>query len=170
MKELRDLYDENKKITGEKIYKGENIPPNRYILVVTLFIKNSNNQLLLQKRSKQKGGKYGFISGHPKSGETSLQAVIIEAKEEMNIDIKNEKVQVFHTEKSKNAFYDFYYLEKDIDIHKLTLQNEEVQEAKWMTIEEIEQLINVGGFFENHIEAVEIIKEFIWKSKKTIAK
>lgn len=52
MKELRDLYDENKKVTGEKIYKGENIPPNRYILVVTLFIKNSNNQLLLQKRSK----------------------------------------------------------------------------------------------------------------------
>ena len=40
----------------------------------------------------------------------------------MNIDIKNEKVQVFHTEKGKNAFYDFYYLEKDIDIHKLTLQ------------------------------------------------
>lgn len=39
MKELRDLYDENKKVTGEKIYKGENIPPNRYILVVTLFIK-----------------------------------------------------------------------------------------------------------------------------------
>ena len=24
MKELRDLYDENKKVTGEKIYKGEN--------------------------------------------------------------------------------------------------------------------------------------------------
>ena len=84
----------------------------------------------------------------------------------MNIDIKNEKVQFFHTEKGKNAFYDFYYLEKDIDIHKLTLQKEEVQDAEWMTIEEIEQLINVGGFFENHIEAVEIIKEFILKSKK----
>ena len=76
MKELRDLYDENKKVTGEKIYKGENIPPNRYILVVTLFIKNSNNQLLLQKRSKQKGGKYGFISGHPKSEKQAYELLL----------------------------------------------------------------------------------------------
>lgn len=107
MKELRDLYDENKKVTGEKIYKGENIPPNRYILVVTLFIKNSYNQLLLQKRSKQKGGKYGFISGHPKSGETSLQAVIIEAKEEMNIDIKMKKYKFFILKRAKMLFMIF---------------------------------------------------------------
>ena len=164
--EKRDLYNRYKENTKFTILKEQETPDNYYTLVVTVLIQNSKDEILIQKRSKQKGGKYGFISGHPKSGETSLQAVIIEAKEEMNIDIKNEKVQFFHTEKGKNAFYDFYYLEKDIDIHKLTLQKEEVQDAEWMTIEEIEQLINVGGFFENHIEAVEIIKEFIWKSKK----
>ena len=161
--ELRDLYDGNKKVTGEKTYKGENIPPNRYIIIVTLFIKNSKDELLLQKRSKEKGEKYGFLSGHPKAGETSLQAIITEAKEEMDINIKDTEVKIFHTEKSKNAFYDFYYLEKDIDVQRLVLQKEEVETAKWMTIEEIEQLINAGEFFENHIEAVEIIKEFLKK-------
>ncbi len=55
-----------RKLLERKFYKGENIPPNRYILVVTLFIKKSYNQLLLQKRSKQKGGKIRIYKWTPK--------------------------------------------------------------------------------------------------------
>ena len=43
MEELRDLYDKNKNLTGEKYYKGEIIPKDRYIIVVTLFILNQHN-------------------------------------------------------------------------------------------------------------------------------
>lgn len=38
--EKRDLYDINRKLTGETIFKGEKIPENRYILVVMVFIEN----------------------------------------------------------------------------------------------------------------------------------
>ena len=38
--EKRDLYDSERNITGETILKGEKIPPNRYIIVVLVFIQN----------------------------------------------------------------------------------------------------------------------------------
>mgnify|MGYP002550831913 FL=1 len=159
MEELRDLYDENKNLTGEKYYKGEIIPKDRYIIVVTLFILNQHNELLLQKRSKEKGGKFGFLSGHPKAGENSLQGIITELKEE--IGIYSQEISFLHTEKTKNAFFDFYYLKSDIDISKLELQKEEVESVKWFSIYDIEKLIDRNEFYENHIEALDIIKKYI---------
>lgn len=83
MLEKRDLYDNQRKLTGEQIYIGEKIPKDRYITTVTLFLQNDKQKLLIEKRSKEKGGKYGFISGHPKAGETSVEGMITEVKEEL---------------------------------------------------------------------------------------
>ena len=79
--EKRDLYDENKKLTGETIYKGEKVPKGRYYITVVVWIQNEEGEFLIQKRSKEKDGKYGFTGGHPKTGETSLQGMITEIKE-----------------------------------------------------------------------------------------
>ena len=73
--EKRDLYDSERNITGETILKGEKIPPNRYIIVVLVFIQNSEGKFLIQKRSKRKNGKYATTGGHPKSGESSIQGL-----------------------------------------------------------------------------------------------
>ena len=55
--------------------------------IVTLFVRNDEGDMLLQKRSKQKGGKYGFISGQVQECETNSQGIIRETKEEMLINI-----------------------------------------------------------------------------------
>lgn len=60
--EKRDLYDINRNLTGETIYKGEPIPQNKYIVVVLCIIQNSKNEFLIQKRSLEKDGLYGSIS------------------------------------------------------------------------------------------------------------
>ena len=80
--ELRDLYDKNRHLTGEVIRKGDPIPNNKYILVVLAIIQNSKGDFLIQKRSKQKGGRFAFTGGHAKTGENSIQAIITEVKEE----------------------------------------------------------------------------------------
>ena len=77
--ELRDLYDENKELTGETIYKGQDVPKGRYYITVVVFIQNSKNEFLIQKRVKKKDGKWATI-------------------EEINELIKNEAFSESHTE------------------------------------------------------------------------
>ena len=55
--EKRDLYDINRRLTGETIYKGEEIPEGSYITVVLVYIQNSEGKFLFQKRSKRKNGR-----------------------------------------------------------------------------------------------------------------
>lgn len=86
--EKRDLYDINRRLTGNTILKGDTIPENNYIIVVFVFIQNSEGKFLIQKRSKIKNGKYDTTGGHPKSGEDSIQGIISEVKEEIGLELK----------------------------------------------------------------------------------
>jgi len=165
--EKRDLYDENRKLTGKTIYKGEEIPKGKYILVMMIVIENSKGEFLLQKRSVQKGGKYGFTGGHAKAGEDSLQGIISEVREEIGIELKREEIECLKTERvdEEDVFHDVFYLKKDIDLSSLVLQKEEVESVDWYNKEKIEEMIKENKFFEHHVdEYYEIMK--ILKEKK----
>ena len=152
--EKRDLYDINKKLTGKTIYKGEQIPEENYIIVVLIFIKNSKGELLIQKRSKQKDSTYGFTGGHAKTGETSLQAICTEVKEELGVMLNEKEVELIYSGRSDRSrvFFDLYYIEKDLKIEDMVLQEEEVEFVEWDTVEKIRQIIDEGKFKSNHIE------------------
>ena len=148
--ELRDLYDENKKLTGETIYKGQDVPKGRYYITVVVFIQNNKNEFLLQKRVKKKDGKWATTGGHPVSGETSKQGIITEIKEELGINVVEENVKLFKTIKTEDDFVDIYYLKEDIDINEIKIQKEEVEDVKWSTIDEIQKMIQQEIFSESH--------------------
>ena len=154
--EKRDLYDENRKLTGETIYKGEKIPDGKYITVVMVFIQNSKGQFLIQKRSEKKNGLFATTGGHPKSGETSLQGLLTEVKEEIGLDLNPKNLVLYFSGKTEKVFYDDYYIKMDIDdIKKLKLQTEEVSFVEWFTEDEIKTLMKEGKFFKNHYEEFE---------------
>lgn len=157
--EKRDLYNKNKEKTNEIISVGEEIPENRYILVELVLIENKKGEFLIQKRSKQKGGEYGLTSGHAKAGETSLQGIISEIKEELGISVQPHELRLIYSERNdtKRKFYDLYYLLKDYDISKMKLQIEEVESVKWCSKEEVRNLCSKGDFKIAHIEAFEIL-------------
>lgn len=154
--EKRDLYDKNKNLTGETIFKEDPIPENKYIIVVLAFIQNSEGNFLIQKRSKQKDGQYGSTGGHPKSGETSLQGMITEIYEEIGLEVNENELELIYAgrQDTKRVFFDIYYLKKDFDINKLKLQKEEVEFVEWLSISEIKKLIAKGLFKINHAEEV----------------
>ena len=77
--EKRDLYDKDRNLTGEFIFKGEPVPKGKYIIVILVMIQNSKGEFLIQKRSKQKGGKFAATGGHVKSGQTSVETTRIRA-------------------------------------------------------------------------------------------
>ena len=161
MKEIKDLYDKNKNLMDKRYYNEKNFRKCKHTYIVTIFILNNNQKILIEKRSKEKGGKYGFISGHLMEKEKNTKGIIREVKEEIGTKIKSSEIHLFHTEKIKNTSYDFFYLKKDIDISKLTLKKDEVEDVKWFSVFEIEKLIVEKNFFENHVEAFEIINKYM---------
>lgn len=146
--EIRDLYDINRNLIGKTIKKNDKIPDNTYIMMVVIFIQNNNNEFLIQKRSLDKGGKWATTGGHPKSGESSLQGIITEVKEELGIKINNPIL--FKKANGRNTICDLYYIKDDIDIEKITIQKEEVENVKWASIDEINNLMNNGEFNKGH--------------------
>ena len=68
-----------------------------------------------------------------------------EIKEELGIDINEDEVKLFKTYKYDDAFKDVFYIKKDIDINSLTYQEDEVEYVKYLTKDEILNLINNNG-------------------------
>ena len=147
--EYTDLYDENKNLTGEKLFREKGtkliVPKGRYSVVVLVFIENSKGEFLFQMTSKRKKNVWATTGGHVKSGQTSKEAVIEEIKEELGIDINEDEVKLFKTYKYDDAFKDVFYIKKDIDINSLTYQEDEVEYVKYLTKDEILDLINNDG-------------------------
>lgn len=147
--EYTDLYDENKNLTGEKLFREKGtkliVPKGRYSIVVLAFIENSKGEFLFQMTSKRKKNVCATTGGHVKSGQTSKEAIIEEIKEELGIDINEDEVKLFKTYKYDDAFKDVFYIKKDIDINSLTYQEDEVEYVKYLTKDEILDLINNDG-------------------------
>ena len=150
--EIRDLYNNKRILTDKKIRKDEVVPKGYYYITVVVFIENSNNQFLLQKRVMAKDGKWATTGGHPVSGESSLEGMVTEIKEELGLDVKQNELTLFKSIMTNDDFVDLYYLKRDIDISDIVLQKEEVDDVKWFTREEINKLIKENIFSELHLE------------------
>ncbi len=166
--EYRDLFDQNRKPTGEKIAKGEKFGKGKYIVVVMVFIENSRGEMLLQKRSEDKGGKWATTGGHPTSGQSSVEGMCQELKEELGVNVEQDELVLFETIKSPKTFVDLYYLKKDINLSDLKLQQSEVQDAGWFTKEQVKDLIKTGQFFTPHEEEFFDFLKFDAENKENI--
>lgn len=165
--EKRDLYDKNRNLTGETVLKGEETPEDKYIVVVLVYIQNSEGKFLIQKRSQRKNGLYATTGGHPKSGEDSIQGILTEVEEEIGLKLDSKDLQLYFSGKSykERVFWDDYYIKMNVeDINKLKLQTEEVESVEWFSEKEIKELMKQGRFFKNHYEEFEILIE--WLKKK----
>lgn len=167
--EKRDLYDINRNLTGKTIFKGENIPDRKYIIVVLIFIQNTEGKFLIQKRSKIKNGKFATTGGHLKTGENSIQGILTEVKEEIGLDLNVKDLQLYYSGRSdkEKVFWDDYYIKMDVpNIENLVLQKEEVESVCWLSIDEIMTLMKEEKFFKNHFEEFEILLKWMEEKKK----
>ena len=147
--EYTDLYDDNKNLTGEKIFREKGtkleVPKGKYTIVVLAFIENSKGEFLFQMTSKRKKSVWATTGGHVKAGQTSKEAILEEIKEELGIDIDPTEIKLFKTYKYESAFKDVFYIRKDIDINELVYKEDEVEYVRYLTKEEIMDLINNAG-------------------------
>lgn len=91
-------------------------------------------------------GKWAATGGAAISGETSVQAAMRELHEELGIKAQEDDMIFVKRLTRRNSFVDIWMLKIDIDISDLRLQKSEVAAIKWVTVNELKQMIKSGHF------------------------
>lgn len=151
MAELRDLYDTNSVKTGKTYRKGDIIPEGYYPMVVMVVIRNSNGDFLMQKRVKEKGGDWGVTGGHPKAGETPLEGIITEVKEELGLDFSQENFIEYDSGCDGRDCYKMYFVNKDVELEDIIIQEDELSEVRWFSMSELKHMVETNELNENQI-------------------
>lgn len=146
MAEYWDIYDVNRNKTGEFHERGKEIKSGKYHLVVGIWIKNKNNEILVTQRSKEKAwsGYWECTGGAVVAGEDSITGAKRELYEEIGVEASQKSLKFLGTIFYKSWFTDTYLLEKDIQLADLKLQKEEVSDAKWVNISEFDDMCAKG--------------------------
>lgn len=157
--EYWEVLDSEGNPTGEIMKKYDQSVFDRglYHLGADVWIINSENKILIQKRSSLKKldpNVWAMTGGSVIFGEKSFETIIRESREELGIQIDLKKLKLTKRFKTGNVWIDTYILRNDYDIANMKFQEEEVSEAKWATWKEIDDLVKNGQFIKNRWEFV----------------
>lgn len=148
-----DILDKYGNNTGKTIVKGKTcLLKGEYHLVVHIWIVNEIGQLLIQKRTDNKDmmpGKWAATGGSALSGESSVNAAIRELSEELGIYAGSTNLKLLKRFLRKNSIADLWCIKMNIGIESLILQEDEVAEVKWVTKDELQEMLN-SGIFHNY--------------------
>jgi isopentenyldiphosphate isomerase len=152
--ELWDIYDEDRRLTGRTMLRGEAYPEGGYHLVVHMCVFNSRGEMLLQRRHPEKDDWSGMwdvtMGGSAVAGEDSRTAAQREVMEEMGICVDLTGVRPALTCCRPHIFNDIYFVDRDLELSELTFQPEEVCDAKWAGEDEVLAMLEAGTFIPYH--------------------
>lgn len=174
MIEMLDIYDELGQKTGIVADRNEVHGKGLIHKAVCVWIMNSHNEILFQKRSSHVMFPNMLdisYAGHIKSGETSLEAVFREGKEELGIDIIQDNLQYLFScreygkagEYIENEIEDVYLYRADIPIEQYNFCDNEVQRVIYLSLDEFksmlrdkeEMFVPYGMLYHYLVEALE---------------
>lgn len=142
MKEKWDIYDSKRRKTGKTIEREnqQQLKQGEYHIVVTGIILNSENQILISKRAKHKkfGEMWECNGGSILAGETSLEGIIRELKEELGIQFSEGEaiyLKEIRSDKKPADFKDLWLFKRDIKDQEITFPDGEATDFMWVTIE-----------------------------------
>lgn len=111
----------------------------RFKLIPTshLFLIRNNKILLLRRyNTGYEDGNYSVIAGHLDGNETFREAMIREAKEEADIDIKPECLEVVHVmhRKSEDERIDFFFVAKKWEGEPKNMEPHRCDDLRWFEL------------------------------------
>jgi len=154
MEEKFDVLNELGEFTGKIATREECHKKGLWHRAVYGFIIDSNNNVLLQKRSANKRLWPNLwdvtAGGHVDSGEFGRQALIREVKEELGIDINDDDIKYLVGSTSINKqgdiinkhYNECYLITKTINISDIKVQENEVSEVRFFSKDELLKRIN----------------------------
>lgn len=123
---------------------------------VHIWIINSKNEILIQKRSPAKEthpGKWDVsCAGHLSAGDDSIGGALRELHEELGLQIEKSEIRFLFTIRQTtansalniidNEFSDVYLMKKDLVVKELRLQTQELTEVKFIPVDELKRRVN----------------------------
>jgi 8-oxo-dGTP diphosphatase len=149
-----DLYNSRRELTGETSERN-NVPEGRYRLSVHVWIRNEENNILIQQRSSDRKifpNMWTNTGGAVSSGQTSLETAIRELKEELDVNVNTEKLELVCSYKRKTDFVDVWLLNDNLEIEDMKFQKEEVQNVKWVSPGQFDEMIKTDEAVKSSFE------------------
>jgi isopentenyl-diphosphate delta-isomerase len=151
--DLIDVLSETGLRTGEILSRAKIHRLGKRHRAVHLYLFNSQNELLLQRRSltvDHAPGVFGIsVTGHINAGEFSSNTVRREIEEELGIDASPLKIEflfsyyqeaVLHETYIDRQFNDVYVTRADLDPERIPFDRSEVAEVKFVPFEEFREM------------------------------
>jgi isopentenyl-diphosphate delta-isomerase type 1 len=165
-----DIYSKDGKYLGTKTREEcHDKQPGFYHKPVWIWIINSKNEVLVQKRSSVKKSFPNYwdmsCAGHVEAGESFIRGAVRETAEELGV-VTNEEDYVYAGEYISEEAWEIgqiYLLKIDIELENIKLQVEEVAEVKWLSFEEFKKLFYSQDFIPYDEEYKEMSIELIQK-------
>jgi 8-oxo-dGTP pyrophosphatase MutT (NUDIX family) len=151
MPELLDVLDEKGNRTGKIITRGQMLKEGEYVAMVLVFLCNQKREYLIQKRSMKKShlpGIWDVTAGVVISREESHDAAIREVQEEIGITLSRDNIHFQQRLIRAKAFVDLYFALADFKLSECRLQEEEVDEVRFVTARELKQLITGAEYWD----------------------
>lgn len=145
--------------------------PGYYHKPVWIWVINNSGEILVQKRSAKKKSFQGYwdipSAGHVDAGESIIKGAIRETKEELGLDTDAEDYQ-FVGEYISDTTWELgqvYILKIDKKAEDMSLQEEEVEEVKWLSFDRFKELLYSDLFIPYDDEfkkmSIETLKKYI---------
>ena len=115
----------------------------------------------MQKRGPTKGGDWGVTGGHPKSGETPIEGIITEVKEELGLDFSHENFILYDSGCDGKDCYKMYFVTKDVDLNDVSIQEEELSEVRWFTMEELQNMVDTKELNQDQISCFVKVRNYL---------
>lgn len=161
--ELLDVYDDNGVKTGKVVKRGakdSSFNTGEHIAVAIIYIENDNDEFLIQKTSRQKGGIYSSTGGHVNHNEEPIDTIKREVEEELGIDISDDDIIDLGYINFDFPIRFIFYLKRNIDLNDIVLQKEEVESVSYMTCNEIRNIIEKDLMHKAHAKVLERVLEY----------
>jgi len=152
--EMWDILDRNRTVTGRTIERGKTLSTGEYHLVVFAFIQNIEGEFLISKRTPNKTfpNMWEITGGAAIQGDDSLSAILREVNEELGIQLEpnhGKLIKSFRHDQDHPYFADIWHFKQNIELNQVVCQKEEVSEARFVTKQELIELIHAGVFIRN---------------------
>ncbi len=143
LSEQLDLYDSQRRPTGQRVTRGKAAPPDTYRLIVSILTLRQDGRLLLTRRARSKSyaGRWEISGGCVQAGETPKQAAVRELWEETGILCRIPELEPRGFYRGRNVHFCYFLLRRDVPLSAVRLQPGETDAADFVTPAEFRQLV-----------------------------